>query len=282
MTRTRRLGAYAVVALLGVVGGNAWTAWMGELIPGAVRGRFFARRMIYLNVAGTLSTLAAGLALDALTPRGFKGETLGVLAAVACAAGVVSIRFLVAQQSPPQLQEEGAAEWSDAARAVRDSRTRPLLGYLLGWNAAVGISAGFFSFHMLANLEMPFLLVAAHAILVAALDKPRAFPLSYFVARSFIGERLAPASPASVTLVTASRGPDLALRDAGSLVADRHRSGRRRHPLGRSRHRRLRSLDRRLAAARAPVSGFLRVFQVSDSASERPWQTTRCGVRGGM
>jgi MFS family permease len=163
------IGVVATAGLLGVVGGNAWIAWMGDLIPGAVRGRFFARRMIYLNVAGTLSSLTAGLALDALAPRGFKGETLGVLAAVACAAGIVSIRFLLAQQGPPQPHEDGVAEWSDAARAVRDPRTRPLLGYLLGWNAAVGISAGFFSFHMLANLEMPFLLVAAHAILVAAL-----------------------------------------------------------------------------------------------------------------
>ena len=158
----------AMAGVLGVVGNNAWTTWMGELVPGAVRGRFLARRMVYLNVAGTVSLLAAGLALDAFAPRGWKGETLGVLAAVACAAGVVSIRLLLAQQSPPRRREETAPDWGDMARAVRDPKTRPLLGYLLGWNAAVGISAGFFSFHMLANLEMAFMLVAAYAIIVAA------------------------------------------------------------------------------------------------------------------
>jgi MFS family permease len=51
---------------------------------------------------------------------------------------------------------------------VRDAKTRPLLGYLFGWNAAVGISAGFFSYHMLTNLKMGFMLVAAHGVLVAA------------------------------------------------------------------------------------------------------------------
>ena len=158
----------ALASVLGVVGNNAWTVWMGELVPGPVRGRFLARRMVYLTLAGTVSSLAAGCALDALAPRGFKGETLGVLAAVACAAGIVSIRLLLAQQSPRD-QEDSAPDWGDVARAVHDPRARPLLGYLLGWGAAVGISAGFFSFHMLANLEMAFMLVAAHAVIVAAL-----------------------------------------------------------------------------------------------------------------
>jgi len=162
------IGVVALAAILGVVGNNAWTAWMGELVPGPVRGRFLARRMVYLNVAGTVSSLAAGCALDALAPRGWKGETLGVLAAVACVAGIVSIRLMLAQQSPRR-REEAAPDWGDVARAVHDPQTRPLLGYLLGWNAAVGISAGFFSFHMLANLEMTFMLVAAHAVIVAVL-----------------------------------------------------------------------------------------------------------------
>ena len=156
-----------VASLLGVVGNNAWTAWMGDLVPGAIRGRFFSRRLIYINVAGTLATLAAGLALDALTPRGFKGETLGALAAIACVAGAISIWLLLVQQGPVHA-DVTPPRWTDLARSVRDPRTRPLLGYLLAWHAAVGISAGFFSYHMLANLEMGFVLVAAHAILVAA------------------------------------------------------------------------------------------------------------------
>lgn len=161
----------AVVTLAGilaVVGGNAWTAWMGDLVPGAIRGRFFGRRMVYLNIAGTTASLGAGLALDTLAPRGFKGETLGALAAVACVAAVVSIGFLLVQKGSARDDDHTPPEWGDVARSVRDPKTRPLLRYLLGWNAAVGISAGFFSYHMLANLKMGFMLVAAHGILVAA------------------------------------------------------------------------------------------------------------------
>src|SRR5207247_10494469 len=116
----------------------------------------------------TAPALPAHGARDALAPRGGIGERLPVLAAVACVAGILSIRLMLAQQSPRR-RDDTAPDWGDVARAVREPQTRPLRGYLLGWNAAVGISAGFFSFHMLANLEMAFTLVAAHAIIVAAL-----------------------------------------------------------------------------------------------------------------
>lgn len=157
-----------IATILGVIGGNAWTAWMGDLIPGAIRGRFFGRRMVYLNIASTTASLGAGLALDTLGPRGYKGETLGILLAVACAAGLVSVWLLLAQQGPGAREDLTAPAWGDFARSIRDAQTRPLLVYLLAWHAAVGISAGFFSYHMLANLQMGFVLVAAHGVLAAA------------------------------------------------------------------------------------------------------------------
>ena len=172
LPRTTALAAFiavvSVAAVLGVIGGNAWTAWMGDLVPGTIRGRFFGRRMVYLNISGTTASLAAGLALDVLTPRGLKGETLAALLTVACAAGFVSIWLLLGQRGPLHREELTTPEWADFTRSIRDPKTRPLLEYLFGWNAAVGISAGFFSYHMLANLEMGFMLVAAHGILVAA------------------------------------------------------------------------------------------------------------------
>jgi hypothetical protein len=185
-----------IATILGVVGGNAWTAWMGDLIPGAIRGRFFGRRMVYLNIAGTTTSLGAGLALDTLGSRGLRGETLGMLLAVACAAGLISVWLLVTQQGPGPREDLTAPEWGDFARSIRDARTRPLLVYLLGWHAAVGISAGFFSYHMLANLKMGFVLVAAHGILAAAIR----------IASAPIWGRLVDAFGARPVLVVCSSG----------------------------------------------------------------------------
>jgi MFS family permease len=161
------LGAIAVTAaILGVLGNNAWTAWMGELVPAPLRGRFFSRRMVYLSVSGTLTALAAGLALDTLGPRGWQGETLAALAAVACAAGLASIGLLLRQHDPARGDARPSPQWHDVTHPLRDRSTRPFVGYLLAWNAAVGLSASFFSFHMLANLRMGFTLAALHGIAV--------------------------------------------------------------------------------------------------------------------
>jgi hypothetical protein len=57
-----------------VIGNNAWTAWIGELVPGAIRGRFFSRRTVYISVASTVASLAAAEALDRLGPRGWQWD----------------------------------------------------------------------------------------------------------------------------------------------------------------------------------------------------------------
>jgi 2-octaprenyl-6-methoxyphenol hydroxylase len=54
---------------------------------------------------------------------------------------------------------------------------------------------------------------------VKALDKPRAFPLSYFVARSFIGERLALIGDAAhVIHPIAGQGLNMGLKDVAALA----------------------------------------------------------------
>ena len=158
----------AVAAVLAVLGNNAWTAWMGDLVPGPLRGRFFGRRMVYLSLSGTAASLAAGIALDVLGPRGWRGETLAALTAIACIAGLVSILLLVAQQGPRIVPgTRAASDWRSAVATLRETKTRALVVYLFWWNAAVGLSASFFSFHMLQHLGLGFSLAAAHGIAVA-------------------------------------------------------------------------------------------------------------------
>jgi 2-octaprenyl-6-methoxyphenol hydroxylase len=78
-----------------------------------------------------------------------------------------------------------------------------------------------------AELERRF---GLHLGEVKALDKPRAFPLSYFVARAFIGERLALVGDAAhVIHPIAGQGLNMGLKDVAALaevVVDAARLGR--------------------------------------------------------
>ena len=160
----------ALAAVLAVIGNNAWIAWMRDVVPAPVRGRFFGQRTMFLTLAGATSSLGAGLVLDALSPRGWKGETLAGLAAVACLAGLASIWLLRRQHEPaPADTRDEHGGLAALAACLSDRAVRPFLWYQLAWHAAVGSVAGFISFHMLVNLRMGFALVAAHGVAVAVL-----------------------------------------------------------------------------------------------------------------
>ena len=162
------LAVVALAAVLGVLGNNAWTAWMSELVPSAIRGRFFSRRTVYISLASTIASLGAAAALDGLTPRGLQGATLGALAGVACLAGASSLYLLHRQHDPARGRERQRIDWRVTTRVVRAPHTRAFVWYLLGWNAAVALSASFFSLHMLTNLQTGFGLAALHGVAVAA------------------------------------------------------------------------------------------------------------------
>lgn len=162
------IAVVAMGAVFGVLGNNAWMAWMGELVPSAIRGRFFSRRTVYVTIAGTLASLGVAVALDTLSSRAGKALILGVLAAGACIAGVLSIYLLNRQHEPasPRLGER--PDWRVLIAAARASQPRAFVWYLFGWNSAVALSASFTSFHMLTNLRTGFAIAALHGMGVAA------------------------------------------------------------------------------------------------------------------
>jgi len=161
------LAIVAISTVASVVGNSAWVAWMGDLVPDRLRGRFFGRRTIFLSIAGTLTSLGAAILLDLLAPIGWTGAALAGLTGAAFLAGVVSVVLMLRQHEPPVAAEPGVSAWQALRLTLHDRRARPFLGYLFAWNAAVGISASFFAYHMLTNLHTGFLVVAAHGVGVA-------------------------------------------------------------------------------------------------------------------
>ncbi|MGZ3457670.1 MAG: MFS transporter [Archangium sp.] len=166
----RLLAAVAAVsAVLGVIGNNAWVEWMGELVPESVRGRYFGRRTALCTVGSTVASLVAGVLMDRLRPPEGVGLGLPLLAALACVAGVMTTVLMARQHDPAPHKEKAKLDFHVALLPLRDERARRVLVYQVAWNAAVGVSAPFFSFHMLKNLKMSFLLMALYLAAVAGM-----------------------------------------------------------------------------------------------------------------
>jgi MFS family permease len=159
----------AVSAVLGVIGNNAWVAWMGELVPEAFRGRFFGRRTALCTLGGTVASLGAGVLMDKLRPPEGVGLGLPLLAALACGAGVVTTMLMARQHDPAHRKEKTKLDFRAALLPLRDERARRVLVYQVAWNAAVGLSAPFYAFHMLKNLKMGFLTMALYLAAVAGM-----------------------------------------------------------------------------------------------------------------
>ena len=157
-----------VSAALSVAGNNAWTSWMGDLVPGAIRGRYFGRRSALCAFAATCASLGAGLALDSGKSHSDAGLALCALTTVACATGAATTLLLFWQREPRRPTPPQAAPLREALAPIRDPRARSLLAFQLAWSAAGGIAAGFYPLHMIGNLRMGFARVAVYAAAAAA------------------------------------------------------------------------------------------------------------------
>ncbi len=157
----------ALSAVLGVLGNNAWVAWMGELVPRKVRGRYFGKRTALCLLSGALASAGAGALLDGLRPLGHIDLALSILAACACGAGAVTTSLLLRHHDPSRGEPSSTFDLQSALAPLRTPGTRHLMAYQATWNFAVGIAGSYFALFMLRDLGMGFTLMAVHGTATA-------------------------------------------------------------------------------------------------------------------
>ena len=161
------LGCTLLSSGLAVAGNNAWTSWMGELVPGALRGRYFGRRSALCALAATAFSLGAGLVLDRARTFGHAGAALCGLTLVASVTGVATT-LLLRRQAPAGGSVPQPASMRDALSPLRDWRAKRLLSFQAAWSWASGLAAAFYPLHMIGNLRMGFARMALYTAGVAA------------------------------------------------------------------------------------------------------------------
>jgi MFS family permease len=154
-------------SVLAVAGNNAWTSWMGDLVPGLLRGRYFGRRSALCAFAAASFSLGAGVTLDRARTFGHAGAALCALTLVASIAGAVTTVLLRRQHHPTRAAAPEQVRLHEALAPLRDWRARRLLAFQGAWSAASGVAAAFYPLHMIGNLHLGFARMALYAAGVA-------------------------------------------------------------------------------------------------------------------
>ncbi|MBN1423724.1 MFS transporter [Candidatus Fermentibacteria bacterium] len=155
------------------VAGNAWIAWISDMIPREIRARFLARRAQILLAAGLATGVLLGSVIDAFEHG--TGAITGVvkkifassstfaplnlpycfaaLFALSSVVGLIGLRILVTQpERQKPLERIGAAQL--VAGPFRDRNFRMLLAYGCWWMLTVGIGSPFWQPFMITTLHM--------------------------------------------------------------------------------------------------------------------------------
>ena len=146
----------------------SWNAWMRDLIPQEVMGRFFANRLTWMTITGAVLSLAAGAFVDVWRTHWPDGTRYAftVLLLLAFGSGVACVACMARIPEARMPDAVGAFRFLETlGRPFRDVNFRRLILFLGSWNFAVNLAAPFFTVYMLNRLHLDLTLVIALATL---------------------------------------------------------------------------------------------------------------------
>jgi hypothetical protein len=147
-------------AVLQVLGSNAWSVWMGDVVPTRFRGRFFGARNAFATGGSAAASLACAVLLDASST--LRSVALPILASLLAASGIWSAVLLARQTD--RVTDPVAPSIDGYRKVLADPTARAVLGYQFAWGVAIAPGAAFFSLHILEGLGGTFAILALHAV----------------------------------------------------------------------------------------------------------------------
>lgn len=143
--------------------GTLWSAWMADVVPEDVRGRYFGLRTGIVGVIGTAANLGAGWFLDRVgAPLSFQ-VVLGV--SLVCAAAGIWLYFL--HYDPPTARSKQSL-FAVLREPLADPNFRRLLRFAVYWQFVVLLAAPFVIPYFLQELRLSFTQVAIWSAIAAA------------------------------------------------------------------------------------------------------------------
>jgi MFS family permease len=173
-------GLVIAVAVLywsaGLASGPPWNTWMGTVVPGRVRSRYFACRARIQQAAVLTGFLASGAAIQFGTTSANALAGFGLLFAFAVACRLVSVAFL-ARTSEPEPMPSNVRNISlpDLLRRFRRGAESQRLMYLALVQGAAYVASPYFAPYMLRVLSLSY---AEYMILISTAYLAKVLSLS--------------------------------------------------------------------------------------------------------
>jgi len=167
------LGLFLVSSSFNAAGLNTWIAWISDLFPLRIRGRFLSRRSQFLLIAALITGYLFGAFVDMFDPNPgaiaiwldnllgiaveglteFQPYAQAFVFAMAAVAGIIGVLILRKQpERPKNVESESIAQI--LIYPLKDPNFRRLLIYGLWWMLAIGIGAPFWQPFMIKKLGM--------------------------------------------------------------------------------------------------------------------------------
>jgi len=153
-------------------GANIWIAWVSDLVPLRIRGRFFSRRNQILLFIGLIFSYIISYLVD-LFEAGDRGQSviailrggsffvpqnqalfLAYIFIFASVIGILGLSILALQPERKGIHFAGASLKQVFIAPLKDKNFRLLLVFGSWWMLAIGIGSPFWTPFMLTNLQM--------------------------------------------------------------------------------------------------------------------------------
>jgi MFS family permease len=158
---TALLGIFIISSIAAMMANAGWMSWVADLVPDRLRGRYFGFRSATLAFSTIAATLAGGAILDYFKSRNLQAHGFAIIFGIACLFAIVALFLMKKLPDKPMVLVK--VQWTYLLEPLKNKSFRHLIKVFFAWNFALGISAAFFTAHMLTNLKMSFTQIALYS-----------------------------------------------------------------------------------------------------------------------
>ncbi|MAG37969.1 hypothetical protein CMI45_01110 [Candidatus Pacearchaeota archaeon] len=146
---------YAILVAFGGMAYPAWFSWMGDIVPGKDRGRYFGMRTKIAGFVGLTATVISAFFLDIFKTKGLALIGFAILFALAATFRIVSV-MLFKKQYSPKFKQKRDPELSFFSFIFKNGNYSKFTIYQFLFHFALMIASPFFAVYMLESLNYSY------------------------------------------------------------------------------------------------------------------------------